>query len=128
MTNLAVTPPREPHDFGWLVDNFAASTPGVTHALIVSSEGLPLIAAGGMPADLADPLAAMTSGIISLGNNIASKVGEGGTHLVLGFSQPELADRRFARVGAEGHVDRIGRIDRGARVRKRSVGEHAARL
>jgi predicted regulator of Ras-like GTPase activity (Roadblock/LC7/MglB family) len=75
--------PREPQDFGWLVDNFAASTPGVSHALIVSSDGLPLIAAGGMSPDLADPLAAMTSGIISLGNNIASTVGEAGCEQVM---------------------------------------------
>ncbi|HTU76821.1 MAG TPA: roadblock/LC7 domain-containing protein [Trebonia sp.] len=68
--------PREPKDFGWLLDNFVASTPGVRHALIVSSDGLPLITAGGMSPDLADPLAAMTSGIISLGNSIADKVGD----------------------------------------------------
>jgi predicted regulator of Ras-like GTPase activity (Roadblock/LC7/MglB family) len=82
MTNAA-TAPRDPHDFAWLVDNFAASTPGVTHALIVSADGLPLITAGGMSPDLADPLAAMTSGIISLGNNIASKVGEPGCDQVM---------------------------------------------
>jgi uncharacterized protein len=83
MTNPAVLPPRDPQDFGWLVENFAASTPGVRHALIVSADGLPLIAAGGMPLDLADPLAAMTSGIISLGNNIARKVGEAGCDQVM---------------------------------------------
>lgn len=76
MTSPAVMPPHDPQDFGWLIDNFVASTPGVTHALIVSSDGLPLIAAGGMSPDLADPLAAMTSGIISLGSNIARKVGQ----------------------------------------------------
>ena len=70
--------PRDPKDFGWLLHNFATATPGVRHALIVSSDGLPLITAGDMSADLADPLAAMTSGIISLGNNIAAKVGEAG--------------------------------------------------
>jgi predicted regulator of Ras-like GTPase activity (Roadblock/LC7/MglB family) len=75
--------PREPKDFSWLLDNFAASTPGVSHALIVSSDGLPLIAAGGMAPDLADPLAAMTSGIISLGNNIAGKFGEAGCDQVM---------------------------------------------
>ena len=48
MTNPAVMPPPDPHDFGWLIDNFAASTPGVTHALIVSSDGLPLIASRGI--------------------------------------------------------------------------------
>lgn len=75
--------PREPKDFGWLLENFAASTPGVSHALIVSSDGLPLIAAGGMPPDLADPLAAMTSGIISLGNNIAGQFGQPGCDQVM---------------------------------------------
>ncbi len=49
----------------------------------MSADGLPLIAAGGMSPDLADPLAAMTSGIISLGNNIASKVGETGCDQVM---------------------------------------------
>jgi hypothetical protein len=76
MTGTAPEPPRGPQDFGWLLDNFANSTPGVSHALIVSSDGLPLVAAAGMSADLADPLAAMTSGILALGNNIAGKVGE----------------------------------------------------
>jgi predicted regulator of Ras-like GTPase activity (Roadblock/LC7/MglB family) len=76
MTGTATEPPRGPQDFGWLLDNFASSTPGVSHALIVSSDGLPLVAAAGMSADLADPLAAMTSGILALGNNIAGKVGE----------------------------------------------------
>lgn len=75
--------PRDPKDFGWLIDNFAASTPGVSHALIVSSDGLPLITAGGMSPDLADPLAAMTSGVISLANNIAAKVGEAGCDQVM---------------------------------------------
>ena len=82
MTNPAAVP-HDPHDFGWVVDNFVRSTPGVSHALIVSADGLPLIAAGGMSADLADPLAAMTSGIISLGNNIAATVGDSGCEQVM---------------------------------------------
>jgi predicted regulator of Ras-like GTPase activity (Roadblock/LC7/MglB family) len=75
--------PKEPKDFSWLLDNFATSTPGVTHAFIVSSDGLALLASGGMSSDVADPLAAMTSGIISLGNNIASRVGETGCDQVM---------------------------------------------
>lgn len=68
---------RTPQEFGWLVSNFVASTPGVSHALIVSSDGLPLLASDGLPEDLADPLAAIASGILSLGSNIASQVGGG---------------------------------------------------
>ena len=83
MNNPTELPPSEPQDFGWLVDNFALSTPGVTHALIVSSDGLPLITSTGLAPDLADPLAAMTSGIISIGNNIASQIGEPGCEQVM---------------------------------------------
>jgi predicted regulator of Ras-like GTPase activity (Roadblock/LC7/MglB family) len=83
MNDPTALPPAEPQDFGWLIDNFALSTPGVTHALIVSSDGLPLITSTGLAPDLADPLAAMTSGIISIGNNIASQVGEAGCEQVM---------------------------------------------
>ena len=68
--------PRNPSEFAWLVNDFANSTPGVTHALIVSSDGLPLIASGNASPDMADPLAAMTSGILSLGHSIATHVGQ----------------------------------------------------
>ena len=83
MSNPTDLPPQEPQDFGWLVDNFTLSTPGVTHALIVSSDGLPLITSGEMTPDVADPLAAMTSGIISIGNNIAGQVGQPGCDQVM---------------------------------------------
>jgi uncharacterized protein len=83
MNNPSEVPPSEPQDFGWLVDNFAMSTPGVTHALIVSSDGLPLITSAGLTPDLADPLAAMTSGIISIGNSIAGQVGQAGCEQVM---------------------------------------------
>lgn len=74
---------RTPREFGWLISNFVAATPGVRHALIVSSDGLPLLASEGLPADLADPLAAITSGILSLGNNLASQVDAGGCDQIL---------------------------------------------
>jgi hypothetical protein len=59
MTNSAVLPPRDPQDFGWIVDNFALSTPG-SPTRSSSRPTAALIAVGGMSADLADPLAAMT--------------------------------------------------------------------
>ena len=76
-------PPAELQDFGWLIDNFAQSTPGVAHALIVSSDGLPLLTSAGLPSDLAAPLAAMTSGIISIGNTSAATVGDPGCDQVM---------------------------------------------
>ena len=72
-----------PREFGWLVDNFAASTPGVTHAVVVSSDGLLLHASGSMSADIADPLSAMTSGVISLGHSIAGLIGQNGCDQIM---------------------------------------------
>ncbi len=83
MTNSARAQPSSPGEFGWLVENFASSTPGVAHALIVSSDGLLLFASGSMSADMADPLSAMTSGMISLGHSIASLVGEDGCDQIM---------------------------------------------
>lgn len=77
------THPRTPQEFGWLISNFATSTPGVSHALIVSSDGLPLLASEGLPEDMADPLAAIASGILSLGNNLAHQVNGGSCDQVL---------------------------------------------
>ncbi|RNL86164.1 roadblock/LC7 domain-containing protein [Halostreptopolyspora alba] len=74
--NSASDQPRNIDEFDWLINDFATSTPGVAHALIVSSDGLPLITSGPMPNDIADPLAAMTSGLISLSHNIANQVDE----------------------------------------------------
>ena len=75
--------PRNPQEFGWLINNFASSTPGVKHALVVSSDGLPLLASAGMSNDVADPLSAMTSGLIALGVNIAKQVGETGCDQIM---------------------------------------------
>jgi uncharacterized protein len=72
-----------PEHFGWLLNDVAGSTPGVAHALLVSSDGLALVGSGRMPADFADPMAAMTSGMISLANNIARRVGENGCEQVM---------------------------------------------
>ncbi|MBB4930286.1 hypothetical protein F4561_001106 [Lipingzhangella halophila] len=74
--NSATHQPRDINDFSWLVSDFATSTPGVADALIVSSDGLPLTTSGSLPNDTVDSLSAMTSGLISLGHNIAGQVDE----------------------------------------------------
>uniref|UniRef100_UPI003F495AD1 roadblock/LC7 domain-containing protein n=1 Tax=Actinomadura sp. CA-154981 TaxID=3240037 RepID=UPI003F495AD1 len=75
--------PQGPENFGWLLNNFADSTPGVAHALLVSSDGLSLAGSGRMPTDFTDPMAAMTSGLISLASSIAQSVGESGCEQVM---------------------------------------------
>ncbi|GII25919.1 roadblock/LC7 domain-containing protein [Planosporangium mesophilum] len=59
-------PVRGPQDCAWLVRQFADEVPGVTHALIVSLDGLQLAASRMVPRDLGDQLAALTAGLLSM--------------------------------------------------------------
>jgi predicted regulator of Ras-like GTPase activity (Roadblock/LC7/MglB family) len=73
--NDYLSPPagaRTPQDFGWLIGQFAAETPGVTHALLVSLDGLQLVASDAVTRDLGDQLAALTSGLLSMADRSAA--------------------------------------------------------
>jgi predicted regulator of Ras-like GTPase activity (Roadblock/LC7/MglB family) len=59
-------PQQQPNRFGWLVDDFVNRVPGVAHAVVVSSDGMPLAASAHLPRDRADQLAAVASGLVSL--------------------------------------------------------------
>ncbi|SDC89581.1 hypothetical protein SAMN05444580_1021, partial [Rhodococcus tukisamuensis] len=61
----------------WLVSNFARDTPGVTHAVLVSADGLLMAASAHLPVDRAEQLAAVTSGLASLSAGV-SQLFEGG--------------------------------------------------
>ncbi|GAA2318410.1 MULTISPECIES: roadblock/LC7 domain-containing protein [Nonomuraea] len=61
----------------WLITDFVNTVPGVAHAVVVSSDGLPLAASAGFPPDRADQLAAIASGLVSLTQG-AARVFEGG--------------------------------------------------
>lgn len=71
-----MTPPIQ--DLNWLITNFVERVPGVAHAVVVSSDGLPLAVSQGFPVDRADQLAAVASGLTSLTSG-AARVFEGGT-------------------------------------------------
>ena len=64
-------------DLNWLITAFADRVPSVAHALVVSSDGLPLAFSQGLPPDRVDQLAAVTSGLNSLVEG-ASRIFEGG--------------------------------------------------
>jgi predicted regulator of Ras-like GTPase activity (Roadblock/LC7/MglB family) len=73
-----VTPLARPaQDLNWLVTNFVERVPSVAHAIVVSSDGLPMGYSQGFPLDRVDQLAAVTSGLTSLTQG-ASRVFEGG--------------------------------------------------
>lgn len=71
------TPGRPVQDLNWLVTNFVDRVPDVAHAVVVSSDGIPLAFSAGFPQDRADQLAAVTSGLASLTQG-AARVFEGG--------------------------------------------------
>jgi uncharacterized protein len=71
------TPGRPVRDLSWLITNLAERVPDVAHAIVVSSDGLPLATSAGFPQEHAEQLAAVTSGLASLTQG-ASRVFEGG--------------------------------------------------
>jgi predicted regulator of Ras-like GTPase activity (Roadblock/LC7/MglB family) len=65
-------------DMGWLLNNFANSVAGIAHVVAVSADGLLLASSRDLPADRADQLAAITSGVVSLTDG-ASRMFNAGT-------------------------------------------------
>lgn len=61
----------------WLVTNFAREVPGVSHAVLVSVDGLTVAASEHLPGERADQLAAVASGLASLASG-AAQLFEGG--------------------------------------------------
>jgi uncharacterized protein len=73
-----VTPLVHPvQDLNWLITNFVERVPSAAHAIVVSSDGLPMAHSHGLPADRIDQLAAVTSGLTSLTEG-GARVFEGG--------------------------------------------------
>ncbi|NMN96270.1 roadblock/LC7 domain-containing protein [Antrihabitans stalactiti] len=63
---------------GWLVSNFANEVPGVTHAVLVSADGLLMSASDRLPVERAEQLSAVTSGLSSLSVGASNLFGGGG--------------------------------------------------
>ncbi len=71
-------PPRaHGNSLDWLVSNFAREVPGVSHAVLVSVDGLLIAASEQLPRERAEQLAAVTSGLASLATG-AAQLFEGG--------------------------------------------------
>jgi uncharacterized protein len=68
---------RPPPDVNWLVTEFAERVPSIAHAIVVSSDGLPMAFSEGIPTDRVDQLAAVTSGLTSLTQG-AARIFQGG--------------------------------------------------
>ncbi len=64
-------------EFSWLLSKFSNEVPGVAHTVAVSADGLVLAASEGIPENVADQFAAITSGLESLTWNSANLFGVG---------------------------------------------------
>lgn len=64
-------------DLSWMITNFIDRVPDVAHALVVSSDGIPLASSAALPPERCDQLAAVTSGLSGLTQG-ASRIFEGG--------------------------------------------------
>ena len=67
----------------WLVANFVERVPGVSEAVVVSSDGLPMALSGGLDRDAADRFAAVASGLIGLAYGAAGRFGGGRVNEVI---------------------------------------------
>ena len=63
--------PATTRTLDWFVSNFVRGVPGVSHAILVSADGLLMASSSHLPADRAEQLAAVTSGLASLSNGAA---------------------------------------------------------
>ena len=72
-----------PADFAWLINGFVQRVHGVTHALILSSDGFPLTASQAVSNDHAEQLAAIASGLLGLARNSAALFGKGSCELIM---------------------------------------------
>src|SRR5438046_3577677 len=64
-------PANRAQDLGWLVTDFTERVPGVEHAAVVSSDGVPLAVSDGIPPGRLENLSAITSGLNSLASGTA---------------------------------------------------------
>jgi predicted regulator of Ras-like GTPase activity (Roadblock/LC7/MglB family) len=68
---------------GWLIDNFVDRTPGVSEAVVVSSDGLPMATSKTLDRDAADRFAAVAAGLIGLAYGAAGRVGGGAVNEII---------------------------------------------
>jgi predicted regulator of Ras-like GTPase activity (Roadblock/LC7/MglB family) len=73
----------EAQQFNWLLSQFAGNTPGVVHAIAVSSDGLLIAMSQQLERANADRLAAIASAFISLANGTSTVYDLGATNKVV---------------------------------------------
>jgi len=67
----------------WLVEHFVDHVPGVSEAVVVSADGLPMAVSRGLDRDAADRFAAVASGLIGLAYGAAGRFGGGAVSQIM---------------------------------------------
>ncbi len=80
---MTATLSSEARNVNWLVANFVERVPGVRHALVVSSDGLPMAVSEELSREAADRFAAVASGLIGLANGVSVPFRAGRVHEVI---------------------------------------------
>ena len=75
--SMNTTMSAEARNINWLVNSFVDRTPGVSEAVVVSVDGLPMAVSEGLDRDAADRFAAVASGLIGLAWGAAGRFGGG---------------------------------------------------
>jgi uncharacterized protein len=73
----------EARNLNWLVSNFVGGVPGVTQAVVVSSDGLLVAMSDGLDRVAADRLAAVAAGLQSIARGASGPIGGGAVHEVV---------------------------------------------
>jgi predicted regulator of Ras-like GTPase activity (Roadblock/LC7/MglB family) len=73
----------EARNVGWLLNSFVRKVPGVTEAVVLSADGLPMATSETLDRDAAERFAAVASGLIGLAYGAAGRFGGGRVNEVI---------------------------------------------
>lgn len=96
-------------EYDWLVARFVNETPGVSHAILVSADGLPMASSEQLPPDRAEQMAAVASGMASLAAGAARLFQGGG--VLQSVIEMELGYLLLMSVGDGSHLATLTSTD-----------------
>jgi predicted regulator of Ras-like GTPase activity (Roadblock/LC7/MglB family) len=100
---------EQTREFSWLLRSFVEQTAGVDGAVAVSSDGLLMAMSSTLTREDAEPVAAIISGLVSLGRGAAGHLGfEGLERMVVGMRRGVLLVASVSDGSAMGVIARAG--------------------
>lgn len=70
-------------NLGWLLNGFVRKVPGVTHAVVLSADGLPMAVSEQLDRDAAERFSAVSAGLVGLAYGAAGRFGGGRVNEVI---------------------------------------------